>query len=100
VSVASLQRVGVAGGEANALWQQSVEAGIQFDADLSSLSDRYLLRYHLAEVLTAVLEPQGHIGTYGDGHRQRSFVAERSPVGRVGDGEQRNEFLELLQYLR
>src|SRR3712207_5370459 len=50
VGVAPLERVGVARREVNTLGQESVEAGIKFEADLCPLTDRYLLRDHLAEV--------------------------------------------------
>src|SRR5918994_6729919 len=68
VSVAPLERVGMSGREVYALWHQSIETGIEFETDLCPLSDRHLLRDHLAEVFTAVVNAQRHIGTYGDRH--------------------------------
>src|SRR3712207_125107 len=100
VCVAPLERVGVAGREVYSLRQQSTDAWIEFEADLCPLSHGDLFRDYLAKVFSAILGAEGHIRTYGDRHREWSFVAKRAPIGRVGYRQQWNEFLELLEYPR
>jgi hypothetical protein len=90
----------VGGREVYPLRKQGAQSGIELEADLGSLPDGYLFRDDLAEVLPAILGVERHVRTQGEGHGERGLVPERAPVGREGDGEQRNEFLELLEHPR